>query len=1053
MTKFGTLLDMPAPKEKLVQITPVRKAPKQSKKMLERGCEFCPSNQKKGINKVKGKVRGKKVFIVGLAPGYEENREQKEFMGRSGKFLWKHLAKVGISRKDCDIQNVVRCFPADKDEDGYLQMRNPSKEELHCCSLYTDKAVAKSRAKVYLIFGDMAAQQFLGKDEYRKTRKIFYSEKLQAKVYCLYHPSYFVRGVAPAAALKAFKDGIAAAANDLNEKGKSSRFAYLEKQNYKAITKVSDAIEARRIIRESGYAGRRVAADIEDDDINGKRTDLCIGFSHKPGNAFVFITGHPLARKVKGGWLPLRKKVQRMIRRVAISILEDEKIKKAFHKGSYDTPQLKRLLNATVRGWDFDTMYAEYLSNPDARAYGLNAIAIARYPQFGEYKTIIVPEVLPKDVDLSAYKIGPTDYTKMLELTKRVGVRFSQLSLHRLVLYNGADCDLTKRIEVSTKKRVNLTLLNIYKDASFILDKMEPNGPAFDFEHCEKLKKYYPTLLEKTLDKLHQIAGPYFKSKEVRDKEKKRKVLWDNRNPKTEFNPGSPIQIRQLLFEKLRVPYPLERKFDRKTKKLAAMSTGKKVMERLARKHEVAELVMRYRQLAKIEGTYLESYEQCARENKGLLRTRWNLTGTRTGRLSSGGGKKDEEGNVKVINLQNVHGDPNLKNQVVADPKWRKLYEAIKVALKKSGASKYLDQITAIQQRLAKITGTSEAAKKKKKEIEKELYGDKETNKVGVIAQLVSFLNKNKRYRKLTKKILAGALGSVMVLLGFDQGQVEVRVMAQASGDKNLIRDCKSGDIHSKVGHAMTGWPIEKIKKDKKTRTLTKNIHFGILFGLGANGLYEFIKAKDPDTDLTEERALELYHNYFKAYPGVQKFVDKMRRFVEKHGYVENMFGFRRPLDIHGSKHASEMDSDEEEFTSDGGAYWGNQAINTPIQGAAHIIMLMAMAIMKRKPSRYKQLVPTLEVHDYMGFKVKIKEIFDAFDLVRKLLEVEPLKLIKREYPQIKWKIPLMVEGNVGFRLGDAIEAENKTMPQLLAEMFIETFCKEVKLEADIAVV
>jgi uracil-DNA glycosylase family 4 len=159
-----------------------------------RGCSFCPLNEVKGVHKIFGKVKGKKIFLWAQSPGMQENKQLKELVGPSGKFLWYELKKVGITRDQCDIQNVVRCVPVDINKNIYppMKMRSPSKEEIKCCSLYTDQALAKSKAKLHLIFGQIAAQAVL-KKEYRKDKKIFFSDVLKAWVVVLDHPSFFLR--------------------------------------------------------------------------------------------------------------------------------------------------------------------------------------------------------------------------------------------------------------------------------------------------------------------------------------------------------------------------------------------------------------------------------------------------------------------------------------------------------------------------------------------------------------------------------------------------------------------------------------------------------------------------------------------------------------------------------------------------------------------------------------------------------------------------------------------------------------------------------------------
>jgi len=172
----------------------------ESKKHLspkEVGCEFCPLNKVSGIHKVKGEVRRREVFIWGMAPGREENEELREFVGKSGKLLWQELERVGILRSMSDVQNIVRCFPADRDEERRpaLKMRDPRKEEIHCCSVYTEDAMRQSQAKVHLIFGKVAARTLLTLlgTEFKKGKKEFWSEKLNAHVLCIWHPSYLVR--------------------------------------------------------------------------------------------------------------------------------------------------------------------------------------------------------------------------------------------------------------------------------------------------------------------------------------------------------------------------------------------------------------------------------------------------------------------------------------------------------------------------------------------------------------------------------------------------------------------------------------------------------------------------------------------------------------------------------------------------------------------------------------------------------------------------------------------------------------------------------------------
>jgi uracil-DNA glycosylase family 4 len=223
---------MTNPLDELVQATPAKK---KSKKLSARevGCAFCPLNKVPGIKKVKGTVEGKEIFIWGMAPGPEENKEGREFVGRSGRLLWDELKIVGITRDMCDIQNVVRCFPADYNDTEWppLTMRDPTPEEIHCCSIFTKQAIEFHQAKVHLIFGAVAAKALLGV-EYKKGKKSFWSDKLNAHVMCLYHPSFFIRQgyggkvpQAPNSFYKQWRADFKHAASLLLSKG---QFSYIE---------------------------------------------------------------------------------------------------------------------------------------------------------------------------------------------------------------------------------------------------------------------------------------------------------------------------------------------------------------------------------------------------------------------------------------------------------------------------------------------------------------------------------------------------------------------------------------------------------------------------------------------------------------------------------------------------------------------------------------------------------------------------------------------------------------------------------------------------------
>lgn len=504
----------------------------------------------------------------------------------------------------------------------------------------------------------------------------------------------------------------------------------------------------------------------------------------------------------------------------------------------------------------------------------------------------------------------------------------SKLSLETLRLYNGADCDLTKRLEVRYKKEVSQPLLQLYIDLSFVLYRMEGNGPPFDYEHYEKLNLWYPWK-EKILRKELQAM--------VGDKK---------------FNPGSPEQVYNFLYEQLGLVYPFSK---------GKPNTGKKTLLMLGREHPFPSKELEWRKIAKASSTSINGYKKCADLNNGRLRTRWWLTGTRTGRLASGG-KKDDPG---VINLQNIDKTPLIRNLCVADTRWKDAYRAVGNLIKKYGPE---------------------------------------------------------RAAPMAERWVREEMPDLRTFLANDYGQIEVRVAALMSGDVNLKKDCEQSDIHTVVGVQMTGWPAERIKKDILIRTLTKNVHFGILFGIAEQNLYEFVLAMTPPElhgSITREEISKAFKRYFKRYGGVARFIESQRAFAKEYKYVETLFGMKQHLNVQTDNDDGYFDDDER------GAYWGNQAVNGPIQGTAHQLLDCGLVNLERQPEKYEVLgIPSMDVHDALDFNVLVLDLPEAYEKSKYLMEHESLLTVKQDFPHIEWDVPIVTDSEAGLRLGCMVDLE-----------------------------
>ncbi len=188
------------------------------------------------------------------------------------------------------------------------------------------------------------------------------------------------------------------------------------------------------------------------------------------------------------------------------------------------------------------------------------------------------------------------------------------------------------------------------------------------------------------------------------------------------------------------------------------------------------------------------------------------------------------------------------------------------------------------------------------------------------------------------------------------------------------------------------------------------------------------------DTKLpTLQWVQELLNNYFKTYRKVKQMIERDQQQAEELGYVETMFGFRRYLNVQEQK---DMGSEWK------GAYWKNQAANTPIQGTAHQLLLMGLVNIIREPEKYKLLSRAqMEVHDAMYFVVKLKDLWKAIPLGIDMLENQALRIVREEFG-IDWKVPLKVEPKAGFRFGVQVYKLGGRGPKTTSD-FLNQWCIE----------
>ena len=201
------------------------------------------------------------------------------------------------------------------------------------------------------------------------------------------------------------------------------------------------------------------------------------------------------------------------------------------------------------------------------------------------------------------------------------------------------------------------------------------------------------------------------------------------------------------------------------------------------------------------------------------------------------------------------------------------------------------------------------------------------------------------------------------LLLSADYSQIELRVVAAISGDKNMCEAFKSGiDIHTATAAKVFGVDPSEVTKEQRYRA--KSVNFGIIYGQGAFGLSQ-------NLGISRGEAKEIIDNYKAEFSGVAAYKEKSIASAQEKGYVETLLGRKAWI----------RDINSANFTVKGFAE--RVAINAPIQGtAADMIKLAMIAIQKEMHTRQLKSKMLLQVHDELVFDAHKDELEELKQLV-----------------------------------------------------------------------
>lgn len=226
-------------------------------------------------------------------------------------------------------------------------------------------------------------------------------------------------------------------------------------------------------------------------------------------------------------------------------------------------------------------------------------------------------------------------------------------------------------------------------------------------------------------------------------------------------------------------------------------------------------------------------------------------------------------------------------------------------------------------------------------------------------------------------------------LVSADYSQFELRLAAAMSGDADMVSMFNRGaDIHVTTAAKIYGREVEDVTK--QMRSAAKTVNFGVLYGMSPHGL-------SAATGMTFDQARKFIDAYFELRKPLLGYLDGLKDQARKQGYVETLFGRRRPMpDIHSSN-----------FMVRSGAE--RAAMNMPIQGTEADLMKLAMVAVDKELANIPHAHQLLQVHDSILVECAESDAQTVADMLKRTMETI--------YPELP--VQLLVDVHIGDNWGE----------------------------------
>jgi len=543
-------------------------------------------------------------FLIGEAPGEQEDIEGRPFVGRAGILLRRKLDFFNFSAQDYYITNTCKCHPPGN--------RNPSKGEMNACIGYLFREIQKYKPKVLVTLGEIATAAILGKEGIGLLRGRFHwSDTYECWVFPTYHPAAVLRTPTRG---KTVDEDFTTLKKFLEEQN----FQREEPKNQKfgEWHLVSTPDELSQLVKKVSKAGLTFF------DLETNGLDMFLPTMEIRSVSYCFQ--RKIAYVIPFGILEGTRRDAALA--TIKFIQENPAIKKAAQNMNFDVKTLKVRYGIDTNNWWFDTMLGHALLSPIRGIHN-------QHWMINEYIGKTRLDISARGYDERVREIGGAH---KLPLGNDLWEYNAMDSMTGFEIMEFIDAELNKSGQSRLFREVVMEVADDLTD-------MEIKGMRFDVDYITKLDAEYAKDMARLSILMETDPG----------------VIEYERRYGKQFNPRSSDDVVWLLFSFYQLA-PV------KMTKTGRPSVNKETLAALSSKNKYCRHATEFRRLDKARSTYLSGL--AAKLYDSISHTTFNLSVTRSGRTSSGLDKDSKYGGIEIhaFNMQNIPRDKSIRRIMVA---------------------------------------------------------------------------------------------------------------------------------------------------------------------------------------------------------------------------------------------------------------------------------------------------------------------------------------------------------------------------------------------------